>query len=102
MQKHCIYKLKEDNQLDKIDSIFVEYVIVDEFAIKSIGEDRDVYCIYKGINIDTFEYTSQILGYDMLTPKQFEENFELFMNHDEIRLKFRELEELEENKRDTY
>lgn len=72
--------------------MFVDYVIVDEFARKAIGDDKGLYMLYKGINTETFEYTTQVLGYSMLTPEQFEENFELFMDQDEIRHKLEEME----------
>lgn len=93
MKRCCIYKLKEGKTLNKIQEAFddISYVYVEDFARNPLDTDI-LYAVYRYIDIDTLEYSSQILGMDILPCQIFEEYFELYWEVEQINNKLRELE----------
>lgn len=92
MERCCIYKLKEGKSVDKFEESFSRYVYVEDFARNPLDKDMGLYAIYRYINIDTLEPTSQILNCFMLPHHKFEEHFELYMKQGDINKKIDELE----------
>lgn len=96
MTKCCVYKLKEGKSLNKLQEMFSEgnYVYVEDFARNPLDSET-LYAVYRYIDIDTLDHSSQILGFDILPYQIFEEYFEFYWDVKQINERVRELEKLE-------
>lgn len=91
MQRCCVYKLKEGKSLNIIQEMFSKYVYVEDFARNPLG-DEILYAVYRYIDIETLDWSSQILGFDILPCEVFEEYFELYWDVGQINERLREIE----------
>ena len=91
MQRCCIYKLKDGKSLNDFQEMFGKYVYVDDFARNPL-DDEVLYVMYRYINIETLEFTSQVFGLDILPYETFEEYFDLYWDVGQANEKLRELE----------
>lgn len=95
VQRCCVYKLKEGKSLNEIQEMFSEYVYVEDFA-RSPLDDEIIYAVYRYIDIETLDWGSQILGFDILPCKIFEEYFEFYWDTGQLNEKLRKIEGLKE------
>lgn len=92
MIRCCVYKLKVGKSLNESQEMFSKdnYVYVEDFARNPL-EGEILYAVYRYIDIDAMEWSSQILGLDILPYQTFEEYFELYWDVGQINEKLREL-----------